>query len=87
MRLDKFLKVSRLIKRRTVAHDVSDQGRIFVNDNPAKPSKQLKEGDIITIEYYNKTTMAEVVKIPTGNVSIQESKDLYKIVEEIEHKN
>ena len=51
MRLDKFLKVSRLIKRRTVANEVSEQGRVFVNDNPAKPAKQLKEGDIIKIEY------------------------------------
>ena len=44
MRLDKFLKVSRLIKRRTVANEVSDMGRVFVNGNPAKAAKQLKEG-------------------------------------------
>ena len=50
MRLDKFLKVSRLIKRRTVANEVSDTGRVSVNGNPAKAGKQLKEGDIITIE-------------------------------------
>ena len=49
MRLDKFLKVSRLIKRRTVANKVSEQGRIYVNGILAKPAKQLKEGDIITI--------------------------------------
>ena len=52
MRLDKFLKVSRLIKRRTVANDVAEQGRIFVNDKLAKPAKQLKVGDIIKIEPY-----------------------------------
>lgn len=85
MRLDKFLKVSRLIKRRTVANDVSDQGRIFINDRPAKPSKEVKEGDKITIEYYNKTLVVELLKVPVGNVSIQESKELYKIVEEIKH--
>ena len=51
MRLDKFLKVSRLIKRRTVANDVCDSARVFVNNNPAKPAKQLKTGDIISIEY------------------------------------
>ena len=55
MRLDKFLKVSRLIKRRTVANEVSDMGRVFVNGNPAKPAKQIKENDIIAF------------KIPTGN--------------------
>ena len=87
MRLDKFLKVSRLIKRRTVAKEVSEQARIFVNDRSAKPSKELKEGDKLAIEYYNKTVVVEVVKIPQENVSIQESKDLYKLVEEIKHTN
>ncbi len=78
MRLDKFLKVSRLIKRRTVANDVSDQGRVFVNGNPAKPSKQLKEGDIIRIEHFNKSVSVKILKIPTGNISIQEASALYE---------
>ncbi|MDD3237172.1 MAG: RNA-binding S4 domain-containing protein [Candidatus Gastranaerophilales bacterium] len=78
MRLDKYLKVSRLIKRRTVANDVSDQGRIYVNDNVAKPSKQLKEGDVIKIVQANKNILVKVVKIPIGNVSIQESSSLYQ---------
>lgn len=81
MRLDKFLKVSRLIKRRTVANEVSDLGRVFVNDNPAKPSKQLKEGDIIKIENPNKVTTVKILKIPQGNVSIQESSTLYEVIE------
>ena len=62
MRLDKFLKVSRLIKRRTVANEVSDMGRVFVNGNPAKPAKQIKENDIIEIEYATRTTKAKVLK-------------------------
>lgn len=78
MRLDKFLKVSRLIKRRTVANDVSDQGRVLVNDNPAKPSKQLKEGDIIRIEHFNKSVSVKVLKIPQGNISVQEAASLYE---------
>lgn len=86
MRLDKFLKVSRLIKRRTVAKEVSDQARIFINDRPAKASKEVKVGDKISIEYYNKTTTVEVVEVPTRNISIQEAKDLYKIIEEIQHR-
>ena len=69
MRLDKFLKVSRLIKRRTVANEVSDMGRVLINGNPAKAAKQVKENDIITIEYANRTVKAKVLKIPTGNVS------------------
>ena len=51
MRLDKFLKVSRLIKRRTIANSVSEMGRVLVNGKQAKPAKQLKVGDIIKIEY------------------------------------
>lgn len=78
MRLDKFLKVSRLIKRRTVANDVSDQGRVLVNGNPAKPSKQLKEGDIIKIEHYNKSVIVKILKIPEGNISVQEASSLYE---------
>lgn len=81
MRLDKFLKVSRLIKRRTVANEVSDLGRVMVNGNPAKPSKQLKEGDIIKIENPNKLVNVRILKIPTGNVSIQEAPSLYEAVE------
>ena len=80
MRLDKVLKVSRLIKRRTVANEVSDMGRVLVNNNPAKPAKQLKEGDIITIEYANRKVIAKVLKVPTGNVSIQESSSLYELL-------
>ena len=82
MRLDKFLKVSRIIKRRTVANEVCDMARVFVNDNPAKPAKQLKEGDIITVEYKVKTLKAKVLKIPNGNVSVNEAPLLYEIIEE-----
>ncbi len=78
MRLDKFLKVSRLIKRRTVANDVSDQGRVLVNGTPAKPSKQLKEGDVVEIEHFNKNVKIKITRIPSGNVSIQEAQTLYE---------
>ena len=81
MRLDKFLKVSRLIKRRTVANEVSDMGRVLINGNPAKAAKQVKENDIITIEYANRTVKAKVLKVPTGNVSIQESSTLYELLD------
>lgn len=81
MRLDKFLKVSRLIKRRTVANTVSEMGRVLVNGNPAKPAKQLKVGDIIEIEYSNRIEKIEVLIVPTGNVSVQDSSTLYKVIE------
>lgn len=81
MRLDKFLKVSRLIKRRTVANEVSDMGRVLINGNPAKPAKQIKENDIITIEYANRTVKAQILKVPTTNVSIQEATSLYKLID------
>ena len=81
MRLDKFLKVSRLIKRRTVANEVSDTGRVLINNNPAKPAKQIKENDIITIEYANRTVKAKILKVPTGNVSVQEAPSLYELLD------
>lgn len=81
MRLDKFLKVSRLIKRRTVANTVSDMGRVFVNGNSAKPAKQLKIGDIIEIEYSNRTEKVEVLVIPNGNVTVQDAGSLYRVIE------
>lgn len=82
MRLDKFLKVSRLIKRRTVANEISDTGRVYVNGNIAKPAKTLKVGDIIKIEYANKNVVVKVLTIPTGNVSIQQASELYEVIEE-----
>lgn len=81
MRLDKFLKVSRLIKRRTVANEVSDKGRVLVNGNVAKPSKQLKEGDVITIENPNRAISVKVLRIPQGNISVQEAPTLYESLE------
>jgi len=81
MRLDKFLKVSRLVKRRTVANSISDLGRVFVNGNIAKPAKQVKIGDVISIEYANKTVSVNVVEIPEGNVPVQLAHTLYQIVE------
>ena len=81
MRLDKFLKVSRLIKRRTVANSVSEMGRVLVNGNQAKPAKQLKVGDIIEIEYANRTDKYEVLLVPERNISVQEASTLYRVIE------
>ena len=78
MRLDKFLKVSRLIKRRTVANKVTDQGRVYVNDIIAKPSKQLKIGDIIKIIRADEEIEVKIIKIPESNVTVEESSKLYE---------
>ena len=82
MRLDKFLKVSRLIKRRTVANKVSDQGRIYVNGVIAKPAKQLKEGDVITIVQAQSEIKVKILRVPLNNVSVQEASSLYEILSE-----
>lgn len=63
MRLDKFLKVSRLIKRRTVANEACDAGRVFVNGKVAKASLNVKEGDVIEIQFGTKTVKVRVKAI------------------------
>lgn len=83
MRLDKFLKVSRLIKRRTVANSICESARVFVNDNPAKPAKVIKEGDIITIEFKDSIKRVRILRVPSGNVSINEASGLYEILQNI----
>lgn len=63
MRLDKFLKVSRLIKRRTVANEACDAGRVLVNGAVAKASVKVKKGDVIEIQFGTKTVKVEVLDI------------------------
>ncbi|MPM78078.1 hypothetical protein SDC9_125088 [bioreactor metagenome] len=63
MRLDKYLKVSRLIKRRTVANQACDMGRVQINGKAAKPSQDVKEGDVLTLEMGPRTIRAKVVSL------------------------
>ena len=63
MRLDKFLKVSRLIKRRSVANEACDAGRVMIGDKVAKASSTVKEGDVITIGFGNRQVQVEVLKV------------------------
>lgn len=63
MRLDKFLKVSRVIKRRTVANEVADNGRVMINGKIAKPSSEVKVGDIIEIKFGDRISKFEIVNI------------------------
>ena len=64
MRLDKFLKVSRVIKRRTVANDAVDNGRVIVNGKIVKPSYDVKVGDIVEIKFGDKVSKFEILEIP-----------------------
>lgn len=77
MRLDKFLKVSRLIKRRTVANEACDAGRVTVNGNGAKASVKVKVGDIIEIQFGTKAVKVEVLDLQ-DTTKKEEAKDLFK---------
>ncbi|MEE0862590.1 MAG: RNA-binding S4 domain-containing protein, partial [Lachnospiraceae bacterium] len=77
MRLDKYLKVSRLIKRRTVANEACDAGRVSINDKPAKASSSVKVGDVIEIQFGTRTVKVEVTSI-AETVKKDEAKDMYK---------
>lgn len=77
MRLDKYLKVSRLIKRRTVANEACDAGRVMINDRPAKASAEVKAGDIITIAFGNKDVKVEVLSVQE-TVKKEEAKELFR---------
>ena len=77
MRLDKFLKVSRLIKRRTVANEACDAGRVTINGRPAKASYDVKVGDILEIQFGNKPVKVEVTDVKE-TVKKDEAKEMYK---------
>ncbi|MCD8090786.1 MAG: RNA-binding S4 domain-containing protein [Clostridiales bacterium] len=77
MRLDKFLKVSRIIKRRTVANEACDAGRVSVNGKIAKAGLDIKEGDIIEIRFGSNTTKVEVLKT-AENVRKDDAAGMYK---------
>ena len=77
MRLDKFLKVSRLIKRRTVANEACDAGRVLINDKLAKASTNVKVGDVLTIQFGNKDVKVEILDVQE-TVKKDEAKELFK---------
>ena len=77
MRLDKFLKVSRIIKRRTVANEACDAGRVTVNGRPAKASVQVKPGDVIEIAFGTRSVKAEVLSV-AETVRKEEAQELFR---------
>ena len=77
MTLDKYLKISRLIKRRTVANEACDAGRVLVNDRPAKASAQVKAGDVLEIQFGSKSVRVEVLNVQE-TVKKEEAQELYR---------
>ena len=77
MRLDKYLKVSRLIKRRTVANEACDAGRVLLNDKVARASADVKAGDVITIQFGNKDVKVEVLTVQE-TVRKEEAKEMFQ---------
>ena len=79
MRIDKYLKVSRLIKRRTVAHDACEEDRIFINDKPVKPGAQVAAGDIVMIRSGTSELKVRVLSTPE-HVTKDGASELYEII-------
>ncbi|HHU56202.1 MAG TPA: RNA-binding S4 domain-containing protein [Acholeplasmataceae bacterium] len=79
MRLDKYLKVSRIIKRRTVASEAAKENKVYVNGKLAKPATMLKIGDIITINYFQKQVSIKVLSFTTSTKKEDASK-MYEII-------
>ena len=80
MRIDKFLKVSRVIKRRSVAADACDGGRIEINGKVAKPSKDVKIGDVVTVSFGNNTLRFEVLDVNEKQTK-QSAETMYRVIE------
>lgn len=78
MRIDKFLKISRVIKRRTVANEAADNGRVFVNGKQVKPSYEIKVGDVVEIKFGDKIAKFKILIIPEKQVKNVE--DLIKVL-------
>lgn len=81
MRLDKYLKISRLIKRRTVANDACDAGRVFVNGKQARASYDVKVGDVLEVTMGERVLKAEVLSV-TEYAKKEEAASLYRMIEE-----
>ena len=81
MRLDQYLKVSRLIKRRTVANEACDAGRVMINDKVAKASAEVKTGDVITIGFGNREVKVEVLQVKE-TVRKEETAEMFRYLTE-----
>ncbi|MCD6239650.1 MAG: RNA-binding S4 domain-containing protein [Thermotoga sp.] len=80
MRVDKFLKVSRIVKRRTVAQKLADNQRVIRNGVYLKPGTQVKVGDALEIHFGEKVMKIEIIEIPNGNVPANKASTLYRVI-------
>ncbi|AKL93632.1 RNA-binding S4 domain containing protein [Clostridium aceticum] len=80
MRLDKYLKVSRIIKRRTVAKEACEKGRVFINGKTAKPGTEVAIGDEIEIQFGDRSLRAEITQI-SEHVKKDEAKEMFRLIE------
>ena len=79
MRLDLFLKTSRLIKRRTVAREMCDKGRVLVNGNEAKPAKEVKQHDIVTLKFSSRVIELEIIGVLAASSQKTPPEELYRM--------
>jgi ribosomal 50S subunit-recycling heat shock protein len=82
MRLDKFLKVSRIVKRRTVAAELCDGGHVKINGKTAKPAAEVKVGDVLQIRFGNRLLTTEILRVPEKAVPAQDADSLYQLLDE-----
>jgi ribosomal 50S subunit-recycling heat shock protein len=82
MRLDSFLSDTRLIKRRSQAKQACENGKVFLDQRVVKPGKEVKPGQIITINFANRILEVEILDIPRRNVRKEEAKNFYRIIRE-----
>lgn len=82
MRLDKFLQATGILKRRTEAKEACEEGRVLVNEQVARPAKEVQPGQVIGIEMYYRRMRLEILQVPTGNVSKAARTDFIRIIEE-----
>ena len=83
MRLDRFLKLSRLIKQRSVAKWACDAGRVSVLGRKAKAGTVIKVGDELTVSLRDRTLQVRVLALPAGNVSKEKARALYEVIEDV----
>jgi len=80
VRLDLFLKTTRLVKRRTVAQEMCDAGRVLVNGIPAKPAKEVKPGDVLRLSYLSRIIDIEILSVPASSKNIKTpTEELYRV--------
>ena len=84
MRLDKYLKVARILKRRTVAKELADQERVSVNGRKAKPSTEVNIGDVISVEFGNRKLTVEVLDMPK-QANKNDAALMFKVLEEVRY--